>query len=630
MITFITKYKLIFFLSWIALIVLYPAWTLPIPVYARAQVFFGLVLYFVLSRNLMNHWFEALEFNQPLFAFPEKFLTIIKNNMWLSVLCIVAICLQGYQSMTNPVLMYGDEAIHLNGGLWIYKYLDSRWHHYFQYAVWGLLVMVVWKRKIIKAVITSVYSRCQSDKLYMSLCVLLIGIIFSGYFYLLRDLSHDPGMVRYPPVSRFIYLASYLLMGITSVGPRILQMMLYVSAAIYLYRIIMLFGSREAAVIGASLYLFLPIPFFYAHTAELGSGTVFFITACSYYLLRHIESGDNRDLLISSFLISLGSLYHNLVFLMFFISTAYLVIIKMLPKGRNVISVNTFKVMLISLVPVIPWMIIRRFFTWRNYDIIWPHLWLPERYWEFLSLINTNLSLVLFSLFLISAAAAMRDSNREIWIYFGLLFVGYFLFLVADWVPQSARLSMVFYPPIAVFLSVFFSKAVQNIKWRNASKLIYGAFIIYLMAISMLPPLNESFYLEEKSKVERYPSEQAVRWIDETLKDGERILTLRMLPIEFYRVKFGIDKEKIVDLVYGLDDISTPDALKAFCARNKISYIMFPYSTKPPKFIIKRVIVEEILTYLKENKHNDIIPAASFSIGENFIYVYKLNNEILI
>jgi hypothetical protein len=572
----------------------------------------------------MYRWFNAISVDKPFMLNPGKWLNLIRKDIRLSIACLIATILHVYQIAANPdVLMFGDEALRLNGVLWIYTYLDSALHHYFQYVIWILLVLIIWKRRKITAVIADLYQQCQTNRLYRNLCILLVMSVLSGYFILLRDLPHYPGMVRYPPVTRFMYLASYLLTGIDPVGPRILQLVLYVLTAIYLYRIILMFNSRDAALIGASLYLFLPIPYFYAHTAELGSGTVFFITACSYYLLRHIEYGDNRDLLIASFLISLGTLFHNLIFLMFFISAAYLVLIKVMPKGRNIVSGNTFKVVLISLVPIIPWMIIRRLFTWRNYDIIWPHLWSSERYGAFLSLMNTNLSLILFSLFLISVVFIMKDRNREILIFFGLLFVGYFLFLVADWVPQSARLSMTFYPTIAVYLSFLFSKAIHKIDWKHASKIIYIVLMLYLMTISILPSLNKNFYLEEKSKVEQYPSEKAMKWIDDNVKEGEKILTLRMLPVEFYRVKFNISNEKIIDRVYDLADLSTPDKLKSFCNRHGISYIMFPYSMKPPKVILKEVIVPEIVSYLINNADNAYEEIKRFNMDANYIHIYK-------
>jgi len=622
--TFINQYKTVFFLSWILFYIVFPAWILPISVSARAFVFFGIIIFFVMSLNAMNRWFKVLAVDKPLIVNPGHWLFNVKNNIWLSLICFIAAILHIYQIVTLPNLMFGDEALHLQGGLWIYKYIDSNRHYYFQCALWFLLILFIWKRQTVTAVLAELYFKCRTNKLCRNFSIIFIICVVSGYFYLLKDLPHHPGFVRYPPVSRLLYLASYLLFGINNTGPRILQLIFYLLTAIYLYRTVLLFNNKETALMGACIYLFLPIPYFYAHTAELGSGTVFFITAFSYYFLRYLQGRDNRDLFLASGLISLGSLFHNLIFLTFFICIAYLIIFKMRSKGRDFVSAISFKVILISLVPVIPWMIIGRLFTWRNYDIVWPHLLSLDRHAAFLSLMHTNVSWIIFILFLISAIFIVRDKKNEILLFFGFLFVSFYLFLVADSVPQSARLSMTFYPTIAIYISQFYSGVINKIRLKQSAKTIYFILIFYLIAISSISPLNEKFYLEEKSKVEQYPSEAAMKWIDDNVKEGEKVLTLRILPAEFYMAKFGVSRDKTINLMYDIDDVSTPENLISFCNINKISYIMFPFSTKPPKVIIKQVIVHKTLMYLKENKGNEFLEVARFNLGNNYIYIYKL------
>jgi hypothetical protein len=573
----------------------------------------------------MNRWLNILTVDKPFIIYPENWLLLIKNNIWLSTTCFVAAILHVYQ-IESPVLMAGDEALHLQGGLWIYKYIDSSWNIYFQCSLWVLLVLFFWKRQTIKSAIADFIVRFQTNKLYRNFSIIFIICILSGYFFLLKDLTHYPSFVRYPPLSRFLYLASYMLFGINHIGPRILQLIFYLLTAIYLYRTIILFNNKETAFMGACIYLFLPIPYFYAHTAELGSGTVFFITAFSYYFIRYIEGGENRDLLLASYLISLGTLFHNLIFLTFFICVAYLIFIKMGSKGKNFVSGNSFKIIFISLVPVIPWLIIGRLFTWRNYNIIWSHLFSLDRHAAFLSLIKTNISWIIFPLLLISIIFIVRNEKKGILLFFGLLFISYYLFLVADSVPQSARLSMAFYPAISVYISQFFSDITNKIKWKHSVKLICFVLILYLISISSVSPLNEKFYLEEKSKVEQYPTEMAMKWINDNVKEGEKILTIRILPAEFYIARLGISRDKIIDFMYDFDDVNTPQKLNSFCDENKISYIMFPYSEKPAKVIVKKVNVQKIQIYLKENEGNKFSEAARFNVGKNYIYIYKLKN----
>jgi hypothetical protein len=220
----------------------------------------------------------------------------------------------------------------------------------------------------------------------------------------------------------------------------------------------------------------------------------------------------------------------------------------------------------------------------------------------------------------------MRDKKNEILLFFGFLFISYYFFLVADSVPQSARLSMTFYPTISIYLSQLLSGLTNKIKWKHSYKVVYFILIFYLIAISSISPLNEKFYLEEKLKVEQYPSEAAMKWINDNVKEGEKILTLRILPAEFYVARLGISRDKTINFMYDINEVSTPENLISFCNNNKISYIMFPFSTNPPKVIINKVIVHKTLMYLKENKDNEFLEVAKFNLGNNYIYIYKLNN----
>jgi hypothetical protein len=572
----------------------------------------------------MNRWFNAFSVDKPFIVKPENWLTLSNNTLWFTIICFIAAIFHTYQIMTLPIFMFGDEALHLQGGLWIYKYMDSNWHDYFQYLSWLLLILFIWKQQAIKQIFADLYSKFNSNKLVMNLSIIFVLCLLSGYFIFFSNLTHYPSLVRYPPLSRVLYLVSYFFLGIDHIGPRILQLVFYLLSAIYIYRIISLFSNKDHALLGASIYLFLPIVFFYAHTAELANGTNFFIITISYYCLRFIEGKDNRDLLLASYLIGIGFLYKRIILLMFFVCAAYLVIQKI--KGKDIDLGCSLKALLISLVPIIPWMIIGKLFTWRNYQIIWPHLISIDRHAAYLLLIPTNISWIIFSLFLVAIIFVLKSKKNQSLIFFGFLFIGFYLFLVADSVPQSSRLSMALYPTISIYLSQFISGVTDKINWKHSFKMIYFILIFYLIAISSISPLNEKFYLEEKSKVEQYPTENALNWVNSNVKEREKILTLRILPVEFYRAKLGISKDRIIDIVYAPDDVSTPNELKLFCNINKISYIMFPYSTKPPKVIIRKVVVHKILMYLKENADNDFVEVARFNRGENYIYVYKLKN----
>jgi hypothetical protein len=203
-------------------------------------------------------------------------------------------------------------------------------------------------------------------------------------------------------------------------------------------------------------------------------------------------------------------------------------------------------------------------------------------------------------------------------MFYGFLFVAFYLFYTADYtaIYKQHRFSVAFYPAITVFLSQLIYTIIKKIKWKHSFKTAYFVLSVYLIVLSINPYLGTHVFADKALK---FPSDKAMTWVKDNVKDGEKIMTLRIMPAQFYRDKYGINRNKIIDFWYELDGISTPDELKEFYITNKISYIMFPYS---PKYPLEGE--REILKYLKENPSNEFVEIAKFTIDENYIYIYKL------
>ena len=124
-------------------------------------------------------------------------------------------------------------------------------------------------------------------------------------------------------------------------------------------------------------------------------------------------------------------------------------------------------------------------------------------------------------------------------------------------------------------------------------------------------------------KLHYYPSEKAMKWVDENVGEGEKILTLRIMTVNFYRIKYKIDSSRIINFWYELTEVSTPKKLKTYYESNRASYLMFPYS---PKYQYSQH--SSILQYLKQNPDKEFMEIAKFNNEENEIYVYKLKENI--
>ena len=279
--SYINQYKLVFYLSWIVLYLIFPSWALPISVTARASVFLGLILFFLISAYMINRWFKVLAVDKPFLILPEDMVMHIKNNLWLIIICCVAVALQIYPIFL-PLLIMGDETLHIQGGLLLYDYIDVGWHIFVQLAFWTLIVMVM---LIIKIKNRDSFILMRSNllsggtiKKYSKLTFFIVtAIFFITYFLLLRNIPYIPYLVRYPPVSKLIYFIVYSAFGIHYIFPRILQLIFHILCSVYLYRTINLFYEKDTALLGASIYLFLPVAFAYARLGETASGLNLFI-----------------------------------------------------------------------------------------------------------------------------------------------------------------------------------------------------------------------------------------------------------------------------------------------------------------------------------------------------------------
>lgn len=626
----IWQYKFIFILSWVLFYLIFPTWALPISVTARAAVFFGLIVFFSISASIMNHWFSAIFVNKPAIIIPQNVPTHFKNNSGLFIICCLTGILHIYP-LSFPILIIGDEALHLQSGLWIYEHIDVSWHRLFQIAFWALIVLILLKRKANKTdnLYKTMYeyisglTAIRSKRILFIFLFLLIPV---AYFLLLRNITFNPEFIHYPHLVKFIYHIAYCAFGMTPVGPRIIQLILYISSAVYLYRTILLIANKETALTGATIFLFLPVLFTYAKLAEISCGTLYFIMLISFHFLRFIKQEDNRDLLLASFFIGLGFMYRQEIFLMFFICTIYLLARSIISQDLNL--KNHLKVMLISLVSIIPWMIISKFFSWRNYKIIWSNFKPFEgKVFSFFLHMPLDISWILFVLFMFSVVFILIFKRNPISLFFGLLFLSYYFFLALDIANYSPRLAMSYYPAISVYLSLFLCSIIDTVRWKHTFKMIYMIIAIYMISICTVPSLNAQFLSSfEFRKLKYFPSEDAMRWVKENVKEGEKILTLRIMSADFYRLKYEIDNNRIVSFRYEIKNANTADKLMAFIREHKITYIMFPYNFA---YIRQMRPDLDISEYIKSNLDKEFMEIATYNNDENYIYIVKLKDPAI-
>lgn len=633
---YIAQYKALFYFTWVMMYFVFPVWRFPNN-HGDQFAINGFIVYFAISAYIVNRYFNLLIINKPLFIKSNNLSKCVKDNLWLVILCVVSLFLHIYFNYFTSVIAMG-EVIFLRQSFWIYDFLDIRWHSVFdfpvQYAFWflmSLMIILIKQKKAIDFISDHIKSGCsnyKTSKLSTLLLILIIIGMFNLYSFLFPYYSSQESIdvLRYPPVSRYIYLIIYSAFGISELGPRIVQFIFYIAGSVYLYRTILLFSKKEAALLGVTIYLFSPIVFFHATLASAGSGVVCFVTLISYYFLRFIKEENNRDLLLSTFFIGLGFLYKEEIVLMFVICFTYLVFCRM--KSRNWGSLLHFKILTLSLIPVLPWLKIGP----GNFQAAWRHFISIEGMTTYFQMLQNQLSLIIFSLFIVSLIVVLIRKRNDLSLFFGLFFLAYYGFFTLKEAGAVHRYSLVLYPAIHVFLAQFICNIIQRIRWKHGFKLVYSVITIYLIVICLIPRSSSGLVTYNYSDFEyqRYPIDKAAEWVRTMTDEKDKVLALyfvsdiRMYMDRIYEHRDEI-KNRIIFYVFAASDVITSsEDLKQYCYANNISYVMLPYSPKKTlqKFS-KLQEREEMMNSLKENIGKDFKEVAKFSFDDNFILVYK-------
>jgi hypothetical protein len=575
--------------------------------------------------------------------FPPKSLSINpdKYTIALASLLLINILLHLYP-ISFPLTIGDDEAAHASSGIGLiirfFRMQELDPHKYF-----GLIRIISWILSL-SAIMLFSFKNTRSfmkrslsvtkSKQYM---LFIAGLFFISIiiFFVTRDMKFYLALMRYPPIGKILYAYSTSLFGINEFAVRIPQLLFATFSSIFIYRICAdNFDSNETGLVSACLYAFSPMVFYYSALGELICGTVFFSIIVIYFYLKYVKTNNNGYLLMSFYLVSLGFLYKRVIVLMLavlFISILFL-------KENKVKLPFLFKLCYFSLVPILPYLIIGKIYPNNPFGLDLSNWLDPAPAFGYLAVLRKQLSYPLLTLAAVSAIFIFFRKmilKPAVFVSFTCFFLYYFLYTSSTLNSQlypllyklhesggvligTERYSMIFFPFIAISTGLFIDKITKLIKWKHSFKLVFSVIAVYsilICTIWQVPPLNAQFVMYKNIESHYFPIDKSMKWVKENVKDGEKILILRIDPSIFYRDRYAIDRDKIIDFWYNIQEVSTPDKLKAFYSKNKISYIMFPYGFTDNA---------EIMEYLKGHQGNEFTEVAKFSLDKNYIYIYKI------
>lgn len=657
---YIDQYKFLFYLTWIILYFIFPAWR-----FSQIYISFTgdiiqapfppkliLLTYFFVSAFLLNFYFKSLFADGSLIIHSPKWSELVKNNLWIVLVCGTAAFL--HIMFPSPVNT-GAAAY----SLWIYNFIVKYWHRLFdfsiQYFLWlflFIMVLIVKQERLfhfILSLINSWHSLYKSNFIIKFVSIASLVGIFILYSRLLPGYHWQDHLyiTGYPPLGTLLHLIIYLLFGTgdVSLAPGIVQFTFYILSGVFLYKTINLFTDKKTALLGASIFLFSPLVFSYATSGHQAAGAGFFIILVSYFFLKLIKKGNDRDLILTSYSISLGSLFRSDIIYLFALCSAYLIICRI--KKKDLDLWKHLKVLSLAPITFLPWYFVG---TRGGDGMVLSHLTAFDSLISSFLMIPSQLSWPVYSLFLISTAWLVIYKRNHLSLFFAFIYIPYYLLYTSLEQQTVHRYTMAFYPTISVFLSLFINDTLHKFRWRYAFTLASSVLIVYLAVLCVIPRSSTKLITFKYTDFENqsdFPVDDAMEWIkNETGKD-ERVLAFSFDRYEAAAREKGIDPNTLYPARSELTYLSTPDDIKAFrqdlrelCNKLKINYIVFcVYSDRisDPYYnnmfrengFIRNLILnikireKELRIFLKDTGYDE---QAKFELDGNSIYVYKLSN----
>lgn len=634
------RYHLLFSLTWIFSLTIYPVWVEPTTVQIRYYIYSALVVWTIINILLFYNFLLKCDIQEDTIQCCS-----IKADQWTTALLsllFINIVLHIYP-ISFPLMISDDEAAHASGGiglisrlLWMKGLDPADYIGFIRISLWTFLLttFMIFSFKGSRSFIQRVFSKINIHHyiLFFASLLILSIIIFS----LTKDMKFYMMLMRYPPMGKILYATSISLFGINEFSVRIPQLLFAVFTSYIIFKICTeSLDSKEIGLISACSYAFSPMVFYYSSLGELICGTVFFSVLVMYLYLKYLKSMNNAYLILAFYFISLGFLYKRVIVIMIGV-----LVISILFQREQKISLSFLvKLCYFSLVPIIPFLIIGKVYPNNPFGLDLSNWLKPGPAFGYLAVLLKQLS---YPLSVLAAVSVLFLFYKKL-IFRPAVFVSFICFLSyyvlytsstlnsalypllymhhkeGGFLIGTERYSMIFFPFISISIGLFVVHIAKLFHSKYSFKAAFSVLVLYLIAVCTVwhvPPLNAQFVAYRNIESHYFPVDKAMKWVRDNVKDGEKILILRVAPAAFYREKYGIGREKILDFWYNLERVSTPEKLKTLYRENKINYIMYSYNAAEEM---------DVLRYLKGYQGKELEEVTRYNYSGNYIFIYKIN-----
>lgn len=422
--------------------VFYPVWHLPLPWPAQ----WALLNFFILI--------SAATLYAPLGEFSLAAALDDIKKLWPALLAAAALCLPFW---LTPLPTGADDQSHAGPAAWLTGRLTSAAGLDIRLlpliAIPTALILILAAIKLHKKGFrfpgrgASILTLAAAGNLYF---------FASLRFGLAEAIGKFETVLRYPPLSKFLYLPAYLLLGVHEAAPRLVQFLFLALTAVYLLRFVKLFKADPPLPLSCLLIAFFPTFFNLSISTELEAGTLFFFTAAIYHFIRAVGAGDRGQFLKSAFWVSAGFFYKQLLLGLFLSYMPALALLWLVRREERPLFAFGLKTLALPLLTGLPFILLSAAYGIRNTGLIYSNLTDPAAMTLTLKALYWTCGAPITALLAASAAYALfRRRSPELWLllYFA---AAYYFMISATEATGYVRHSQPFYiAPVLMMLLAF-------------------------------------------------------------------------------------------------------------------------------------------------------------------------------
>ncbi|OIO04054.1 MAG: hypothetical protein AUJ51_02640 [Elusimicrobia bacterium CG1_02_56_21] len=540
--------------------IFYPVWHLPLP---RPAQWALLNLFILLSAFALYSPLEEVSVDASLSEL---------KGLWPVIFIAAALCLPFW---LMPIPTGSDEQSHAGPAAWLLGKgasalgLDMRLLPLFFLPAAALAAAAAFK--LFKKGINLPGKKIS----IFSLAVAGNAFFFASLrFGLAEAIGRFETVLRYPPLSKFLYLPAYLLFGVHEAVPRAVQFGFLLLAAVYILRVLKLFKIEPPVRLTFLLIVFFPTFFNLTTTAELEAGTVFFFCAAIYHFMKAAATGDRKQFLKCAFWTAAGLFYKQLLLgLMLSFIPVLAAFWYIYPQRRSDWAYG-LKTLAIPAAVGMPFILLSAILKIRDAALVYSNLIDPGLMLLDIKNIYQTAGAAITGLLVISVAAGIyRHKGRELALL-GYFAVTYYIMISATAAVGYIRHAQPFYITLVILLALWAAELARS---RPAIKApLYTVLLTILIFQSVLAENPYQRRTLFNFKLYCFPYWEVSDYLKTYTSRLKVYAPMEVEPSHFYLAKAGLAGKIDWDRTYtpGFSAEKTANA----CAAQRCDFMLLPYS----------------------------------------------------